>query len=147
MPLELETKLRVPDRLTMGRLTDDTEIFDARISEPRAVAMEAFYYDTPRDALNERQWTLRIRREDGVSIGVFKSMHTIEGSVFEREELSCAAASVEEAVPLLVGLGAPAELLNMQPFVERCRIQYTRTACCLRLEDDSVCEFAADEGV
>ena len=147
MPLELETKLRVPDRLTMERLLSDAEIFDAQISEMRAVAMQAFYYDTAKDILNERKWTLRIRREDGVSIGVFKSGPTVEDSVFTREELSCAADTIEEAVPLLVGLGAPPELLDMQPFVERCRIEFTRTVCCLRLEDGSACEFAADDGV
>lgn len=147
MPLEVETKLRVTDARAMERLRADPELVAAQIDEPRAISMEAFYYDTPKDTLNERKWTLRLRREDDVSIGVFKSMSSVEDALFTRDEFSCPAATIEEAVPRLVGLGAPAELADMGAFVERCRIVFTRTAGSLRLEDDSICELALDDGV
>lgn len=147
MPLEVETKLRVPDELAMERLREDPDVLGLRMEEMRNVHMEAHYYDTPKDALNEKKWTFRIRKEDGESIGVFKRMKSAEDSVFIREEYSCPAETPEEAVTRLVALGAPRELYELSPFVERCRIEFTRTVCSLRLEEGTVCEFALDEGM
>lgn len=147
MPLEVETKMRVPDERMMERLREDLDILKLQMDEMRDIHMEAFYYDTPKDALNEKKWTLRIRREDGVSIGVFKQMRSVEDGVFIREEYSCPAETPEDAVRLLVALGAPGELCDMGPFVERCRIEFTRTVCSLRLDEGAICEFALDEGM
>ena len=146
MSLEIETKLRLPDERTLEKLKSDAAIAAMRMDEPRDIQMRAVYYDTPGHTLDKRKWTLRLRTENGQSIGTFKSIGTNASGLFSREEYSCLADTLDGAVEQLVMQGAPEELRSMGPFAERCAVNFTRTACSLQLPDGAVCEMALDRG-
>ena len=146
MPMEVETKLRIPDERIRDRILKDEEVLALAMEPFRPIQMDAIYYDTPKRALSEKKWTLRLRKENEESIMVFKQMGRMEGALFQREEYSCPADTVEVGIEGLLALGAPTELRDMGPYVECCRVQFVRNACALRLEDGSVCELALDAG-
>ena len=109
----------------------------------RSILMETTYYDTPAYALSERRYTLRRRLENGISVCALKTPGREARGEWETE-----CASVEEAVPLLLAMGCPAELetLAREGLVPICSARFTRQAVTLSLPGGSV-ELALDQGV
>ena len=107
------------------------------------ISMETVYYDTPDKALSSRYWTLRSRMENGVAVCTLKTPLP-DGSRGEWE-LECGA--IEDAVPALCKLGAPAELevLARKGLVPSCAARFTRLAAALEISDATV-ELALDQG-
>lgn len=108
----------------------------------QAYAMRTTYYDTTEGALAAQRWTLRRRLENGVSVCTLK---TPAGKARREFEVRC--GTIEEAIPELCKLGAPAELadLTAEGLVEVCGAAFTRLAATVSLENGTV-EVALDRG-
>lgn len=108
------------------------------------IIMETTYFDTPDRALNERKWMLRLRRENDRVLCTVKT--PLSGG--RRGEWETEKASVQEALPELMSLGAPKELEELlQNGVEAvCAARFTRLAKFIPLGQTQV-ELALDSGV
>jgi len=107
-------------------------------------SMETTYYDTPDRALSARKYTLRCRKENGVSICALKA--PIAGAGRGEWELNC--PQIEDAISGLCALGAPGILaeLTQKGLIPICGARFTRIAKTLVLPECTV-ELALDQGV
>lgn len=108
------------------------------------IFMETTYYDTPSGAFAQRRWTLRRRKENGVSVCTLK---TPAGQLGRREwELSC--GSIEAAIPELCKLSGLTELavLTREGLIPVCGARFTRQAAAVTVEATEV-EIALDRGI
>ena len=109
-----------------------------------SISMETTYYDTPSGAFAQRRWTLRRRKENGVSVCTLK---TPAGQLGRREwELSC--GSIEAAIPELCKLSGLTELavLTREGLIPVCGARFTRQAAAVTVEATEV-EIALDRGI
>ena len=136
MGRELESKYRA----TAAQIAAIREKYE----DFSSISMETSYYDTPSLRLNSLRWTLRRRLENGRSVCTVKT--PAPGGARGEWEREC--PSIEEAIPALCALGAPAELADIarEGLILSCGARFTRLAKLLTLEDCSV-ELALDQGV
>ncbi|MDR1670064.1 MAG: CYTH domain-containing protein [Oscillospiraceae bacterium] len=147
MPTEIEVKLRLPGEWVIQPVLEDARVTACMMREFSETEMEAEYYDTDQGELSDRQWSLRLRREGGVSVAACKTAGTRDGAMFSRSEWQVNAPDIESAVPLLVDEGAPGALLLLAGrLLPRCSSRFTRTAAPLSLPDGSTAELALDRG-
>ena len=148
MPTEIEIKLRLPGEWAVTPILEDERVAACMMREFAETDMDSVYYDTEKGELSERQWSLRLRRENGVSVASCKTAGTRDGAMFSRGEWQVYAEDWETALPLLVAEGAPGTLLSLDgPPLPRCSVRFTRTAAPLRLPDGSAAELALDRGL
>lgn len=104
--------------------------------------METTYYDTRDGALSARFFTLRRRLENGRGVCTLK-VPAEKG----RGEWELEAEDLEQAIPELCKLGAPAELVTLTKdgIVPTCGARFTRLANTLSWES-GVLELALDRG-
>ena len=126
------------------RATPEIQEDLARDGHWRSIAMETTYYDTPSKAMSSRFFTLRRRKENGVSVCTLKT--PASGSSRNEWELEC--DSIETAIPELCklsGLALLAELTaaGVKPV---CGARFTRHACRVAPEGAEA-EIALDAGV
>lgn len=116
----------------------------ARFGLCTPITMETVYYDSLNGSLSMRKWTLRRRLENGVSVCTLKT----PGQGLARGEWEVRCPDIREAVPMLLALGAPAELegLTAGGIVERCAARFVRQAAQVRF-GESTLELALDQGV
>lgn len=146
--METELKFAAPMEI-LEDLWQDDEIRQ-RMTEPiRRLEMHTRYFDTPDRIVRANRWTLRIREENGVSIACCKSAGSRDGALSAHEEWEVEARTVAEALPKLVGIGAPEALLALDPktLTVTCTAAFTRECAVLELEDGCLAELAADLGV
>ena len=105
--------------------------------------MATTYYDTPDAKLSSLRWTLRRRFENGVSVCTIKTPHAGGG----RNEFELECDDIMEAVPRLVEMGAPKELLwyTANGVEEVCAARFTRMAGQIHLPGAEA-ELALDKG-
>ena len=105
--------------------------------------MKTVYYDTPSGVLRPRRWTLRRRMENGQPVCTLKT----PGDNNSRGEWEVDCPSIEEAIPLLIELGAPEELavLTEEGLVPTCGVCFARLAAEV-VWGESVLELALDQG-
>ena len=108
------------------------------------IQMETTYYDTFDGRLGNNRWTLRRRYENGKAICTLKTPCPDGG----RGEWEVEAEGIMTAIPQLVGLGAPAELMaySVSGVAAVCGAKFTRIARKINFAD-SVLELALDSGV
>ena len=108
----------------------------------KTIQMETTYYDTMDGTLGRLHWTVRRRLENGVSVCTVKT-NLPDGS---RGEWEVEAAEVAEALPRLVKMGAPEELLShcAQGLLPTCGARFTRKAA---MVNGGRSELALDSGV
>ena len=108
----------------------------------REILMDTTYYDTPSGALSSRHYTLRRRLENGKSVCALK---TPAGDA--RNEWETENASIEEAIPQLIALGAPEELqeLAKEGLIPICGTKFTRLAKTIPITGGEL-EMALDYG-
>ena len=108
------------------------------------ITMETTYFDTRDGALSARRITLRLRKENGVSICTLKTPLP-DGS---RGEWECYAETIEDGIRALIVLGAPKLLagLAVQGVLPCCGARFTRLAAQVSTTD-GVAELALDSGV
>ena len=106
--------------------------------------METAYYDTPDARLGALRWTLRRRFENGVSVCTLKTPLSGGG----RNEYETECSDIHDAIPRLLALGAPAELVTLTEsgITEVCAARFTRLAGLVTL-DGTEAELALDKGV
>lgn len=108
------------------------------------ISMETAYYDTSDLKLSMHHWTLRRRRENGVSVCTFKRPRE-DGS---RGEWETEAPNIMEGVMKLCQNGADWELMRVTSggLLEVCGARFTRLAKQLEIPGATV-ELALDQGV
>lgn len=109
-----------------------------------SITMETVYYDTPRQDFSERKWTLRRRKENGVSVCALKT----PGENGGRGEWEVNAPDILTALPMLVHMGAPEEItvLAKEGLREVCAARFTRRAALIDYGQSRL-ELALDEGI
>lgn len=110
----------------------------------RKISMETTYFDTPDGALSGQKMTLRIRKENDISICTLKTP-LADGS---RGEWECPASDIQSGIPLLLKLGAPAKLAQLTEggLVVACGARFVRHAIEVSTID-GLAELALDSGV
>lgn len=148
MGIELEYKLAVPDTRTLEAILFDKEVAAVRQGNYTLFDMATIYYDTHDRAFSSRKWTLRLRQENFDLVATLKTpAAALSGKA--RNEWSCEAKSIEEAVAPLVAQGAPEELAELVSggVAPLCLARFSRRACNVKFADGTVCELAGDVGV
>lgn len=114
-----------------------------RFSGFRQIHMQTTYFDTPDGALSAHKITLRLRRENDITICTLKTPLP-DGS---RGEWECEAADIAAGIAQLRALGAPlaALALAQQPLAPLCGAKFTRFAAELPTADGTA-ELALDAG-
>lgn len=110
----------------------------------RTITMETTYYDVPSGALGQLHWTLRRRMENGVSVCTVKTPCPDGG----RGEWEAECDGLEQAIPRLIALGAPAALAchTAEGLIPVCGARFTRQAIPVMC-GDALLELALDRGI
>ena len=121
----------------------DHEALRLRYSHLSPITMETTYYDTPAGDIRRLRWTLRCRKENGISICALKT----PGEGFGSGEWEVYCDKIENAIEGLLVKGAPKELAEFAAagLTPVCGARFTRLA---GLIDAPACtvELALDEG-
>ena len=135
MAIEMELKFAAKESAFKGLLEESADW--------TRYEMATTYYDAPDGQLSSLRWTLRRRFENGVSICTIKTPHA--GGGVNEFEVTC--DDVMEAIPKLVAMGAPRELLlyTANGVEEVCAARFTRMAGKITL-DGAEAELALDKG-
>ena len=115
----------------------------ARFDDWTTYEMKTTYYDTADAKLGALRCTLRRRFENGVSVCTVKTPHKGGG----RNEFELECENIMDAIPQLVAMGAPRELLayTAEGVEEVCAARFTRMARNIAL-DGATAELALDRG-
>ena len=107
------------------------------------IRMETTYFDTYDGRLGNNRWTLRRRMENERSVCTIKTPCADGG----RGEWEVEAGSIMAAIPRLVKLGAPMELMSfcVSGVAPVCGAKFTRLAKVLEIPGATV-ELALDQG-
>ena len=110
----------------------------------RTIRMETTYFDTPDGSLSQRHVTLRIRKENNISVCTMKTPLS-DGS---RGEWECEAEDIQQGLSKLVALGAPTELCDLAKvgLITVCGAKFTRLATDVPTAD-GMAELAIDSGI
>ena len=150
MATEIEMKLSVPDKQTLGRVLSDPELLQYAKDDYLVRRMRATYYDTPDGALHAHKWTLRLRDEGGRRVAAFKTTNmTDETGFFTRNEWQCEVENIKDAIPILIDQGAPRglkSLLKGKDLIPSCGADFERSSVTLYMEDGVRVEMAGDYG-
>lgn len=121
----------------------DHEALQLRFGTLSPIAMETTFYDTPQGDIRRLRWTLRRRIENGISVCALKT----PGDGFGHGEWEVYCSRIEDAVPLLLEKGAPAELeaFARAGLVAASGARFTRLAGLIDAPGCTV-ELALDEG-
>lgn len=135
MGKEFELKYKA-DGETLAEIREKFEGFTS-------ITMETAYFDTPGRELTARNWMLRRRLENGISVCTMKTP-PVNG---ERGEWETVCPVLTAAIPELCKQGAPEELLALTAdgIEEVCAARFTRLAATLTLPECTL-ELALDRG-
>lgn len=115
----------------------------AKYGTMEIIAMETTYYDSRDQYFSSRKMTLRLRKENGVTVCTLKTP-LAEGG---RGEWECPATDIRQGLSQLLWQGAPiAALPEDMELQEVCGARFTRLAIQLPAGDGTV-ELALDQGV
>ena len=108
------------------------------------ISMETTYFDTPDGALSAHRMTLRLRKENGITVCTLKTPLP-DGS---RGEWECPAETIDDGIRALIALGAPKLLagLTIQGASPHCGAKFTRFAAQVNTAD-GMAELALDSGI
>lgn len=119
------------------------QAIQAEYGVTETVAMETTYYDSRDLYFSSRKMTLRLRKENGITVCTLKTP-LAEGG---RGEWECPASDIRQGLCLLLQQGAPiAALPEDMELQEVCGARFTRLAIRLPAGDGTV-ELALDQGV
>lgn len=151
MATEIEMKLSVPDTETLEKVLSDPELLQYTKDDYVTRHMKSTYYDTADNLLHQRRWTLRLRDEGGHMVAALKTANTSDDAgFFTRNEWQCTVDNIEDAIPILIDLGAPRELktlLKGKELLPCCGAEFDRKSVCLFMDEGVRIEFAGDQGV
>ena len=135
MAIEIELKFAAEESAFEGLM--------AETSDWTRYEMATTYYSDHDGKLSSLRWTLRRRFENGVSVCTIKTPHKGGG----RNEFELECENIMDAIPQLVAMGAPRELLEYTAdgVEEVCAARFTRKARNITL-DGATAELALDRG-
>ena len=149
MATEQEWKLNVPNAGTLDEILAWEGVRELLAEPVRIYRMKTTYYDAPDRRFAARRYTLRRRMENETSVLCVKApvagAAALAGAKL-RGEWEVEGPDLEAALPALVALGAPADLLEAPALVPVCGAAFTRRAVVLGFADGSACELALDQG-
>lgn len=121
----------------------DHEALRARFGNLSPITMETTYYDTPGSDIRNLHWTLRSRKENGISVCALKT----PGEGFGHGEWEVCCERIEDAVEPLLSKGAPMKLAEFAAMGLRpvCGARFVRLAGLIDAPGCTV-ELALDEG-
>ena len=143
MGTELELKYQVPGRAVLEQIIAETD------GVWRETSMETVYYDTAERILGARQWTLRLRQENGVPVLCCKTPARMVHGIPARGEWEWQGSDLPAGIAALVAQGAPAELAALtegQTLEPLCAARFTRRAVQIHAGGAAL-ELAADCGI
>ena len=146
MGKELEWKLAVPEACLLDDILDSQLIRSRMAEEPRFYHMQTSYYDTPDRRFSRRRITIRHRLENETPVICVKAPLPGADDRYLHGEWELVGADVTAALPKLVEMGAPAELLEPVSLVCMWEADFERRAVLLRFDDGSAAELALDLG-
>lgn len=148
MGKELEWKLAVPEACLLDDILAWAALRPLMTETPRHYHMQTSYYDTPDRRFSRRQITVRCRLENETPVICVKAPlpESEADARFFRGEWELEGADVPAALPKLVEMGAPAELLEPAVFTCMWKADFQRRAVLLRFGDGSAAELALDLG-
>lgn len=129
--------------LKFAATTLDHEALQRRYSHLSPISMETTYYDTPHGDIRALHWTLRSRKENGVTVCALKT----PGEGFGHGEWEVCCERIEKAIGPMLAKGAPEKLYyfaqsGLSPV---CGARFTRLAGLIDAPGCTV-ELALDEG-
>ncbi len=129
--------------LKFAATREDHDALRARFGALSPITMETTYYDTPQGDIRALRWTLRSRRENGISVCALKT----PGEGFGHGEWEVCSANIEAAIEALLEKGAPAQLkeFTQKGLIPKCGARFTRLAGRIDAPGCTV-ELALDEG-
>lgn len=108
----------------------------------REIRMETTYFDTPEGNFSTQKRTLRLRRENDLSICTLK-IPLSDGS---RGEWECEADNIQTGLARLIAMGAPADAAQWtESLTPVCGARFTRLATEIATADGTA-ELALDRG-
>ena len=121
----------------------DHEALRARYPHLSPISMETTYYDTPQGDIRALRWTLRSRKENGVTVCALKT----PGEGFGHGEWEVCCDKIEKAIGPMLGKGAPKQIyyFAQSGFSPVCGARFTRLAGLVDAPGCTV-ELALDEG-
>ena len=146
--METEFKFAAPEEI-VEEIWQDDEIISRMTEFIRHYEMHTSYYDTEDRQIREKRWTLRIRKENDVSVACCTTGGIRSGGLSSHEEWEVEADTIEQALPLLAAAGAPEELAAMDPALLQCTCtaSFQRESAILELEDGCLAELSMDFGI
>ena len=140
MGTELEFKYALSGAGQWSRLADE---LGGRFGPWQEVKMETAYFDTQDRLLSGRQWTLRVRRENGVPVLTAKA----PGPGRARSEWELPGGTLRD-LHRLAEQGAPLDLTRLTPeqLRSQCGVRFRRLRCLAELPG-ATAELTLDEGV
>jgi len=140
--MEIEIKLAPVPGETGRRIIESEPIY---IGESSVIEMNASYYDTPSRALKKQGVSLRLRRENDVSVCCLK----MRVSDIARQEFEVRAGSIAEGIAALCALDGISDdiktLITTAPLECLYSSRYLRL-CRLASSNGSLIEVAYDKG-
>ena len=144
MATELEIKFAVNDLQLLDCILCSRTVTEKQCAPYTYIRMRTTYYDTEDGFLEKRRWMLRLRTEDSRSVVTMKT----PGAGHTRGEWEVESEYLDEALPKLAALGAPQELISLQPdaLAPICGASFTRITAELRLSENTTCMICGDVG-
>ena len=146
MGKEMEWKRSVPEAALLDGILRDPAVSALAAEEVRVYEMRTVYYDTPERELGKRKITLRCRMENEISVVCVKAPLPDAPDPHMHGEWELEGTDPLAALPRLVALGAPEDLLRYENLACVCGAAFRRRALLLRFPDGSEAELALDLG-
>lgn len=112
MSCEIELKYRIIEEMDVQSLFNHPFFSSYLMNNKRLIHMESTYYDTVNGELSKEKVCLRQRLENGQSVITLKIAKCDNGALSERFEWEVCAPSVKKALPQLLLLGAPKDVIS-----------------------------------
>ena len=139
MSREIELKYRFSEE-QIPNLLSDPWLSSMLVSPFSEITMESTYFDNTEKALQERQITFRMRRENDATVFTIKT----PVGANERGEWEIASDSIEDALARLSAIGAPS--LPTGPYVTTAQAKFLRRAARISPSCGSEFELSVDVG-
>ena len=146
MGTELEWKYMVQNSSVLDEILAWQEIQGRMLEAPRQYHMQSVYYDTPDRRFSREHIAIRRRMENASSVICVKAPLSNAADPYLHGEWELEANDLNVALPRLVALGAPSQLLEVSSLDRLCRAEFLRRAVLLRFADGSTAELALDNG-
>ena len=148
MASELELKYRIDDLQLLDCILCDPIVRQCMTEPFRYIRMNSTYFDLPDGSLSKKCWTLRVRQENERTVITCKTPLPGADGVKARNEWECEAETLEDGLPKLTALGAPAELASLDPEALEpvCGVQFTRITALLQISETASCFVCGDIG-